>query len=449
MPVGLKSRSALLSFRSGISDERQILATLATLARDAPVAGISRVPGAAGADFIALSAVGEVEGYKPPRQLSQSNINRLTALSLRQESRAATVNSRIAAASRAYARRASVADTEATVGSAAAILLLVAGFRLVYRRSRRARSAAQRLSRENARLAATRGEQARTDALTGLGNRRALNDDLATALSAGEQVALTLALFDLDGFKNYNDTFCHPAGDALLARLGEGLQAAMNGAGAAYRMGGDEFCIVTPIEQPKAAALVALAAAALTETGDGFQIGCSYGTAMIPQEASTPGDALHIADQRMYELKASRASASRQSTDVLLTVLNERNGALREHLIVVATLAVRTAQQLELPAHEIKQTGLAAELHDVGKTAIPDAILDKPGPLNKEEWAFMHRHTLIGERIILAAPHSCKVRASYAQATNATTARAIPTSSQASRFRSARASSPSATRLTR
>ena len=386
------------------SDQRQIVATLATLARDAPVVGISRVPGAVGADFMALSAVGDVAGYEPPSRLSRSEINQLTALAIRLETRAARVSGELATANRAYARRASVADTEGIVGSAAAILLLVAGFTLVYRRARCARAAAQRLATENARLAATRGAQARTDALTGLGNRRALNDDLAGALSGGKQVALTLALFDLDGFKNYNDTFGHPAGDALLARLGEGLQAAMTGGGTGYRIGGDEFCIVTPVEQAKAAALVALAAAALTEAGDAFQIGCSYGTVQIPQEASTPADALHIADQRMYELKASRASASRQSTDVLLTVLSERSLTLREHLIAVATLAVRTAQQLGLPAHEIKQIGLAAELHDIGKTAIPDAILGKPGPLNKEEWAFIRRHTLIGERIILAAP---------------------------------------------
>jgi HD-GYP domain-containing protein (c-di-GMP phosphodiesterase class II) len=52
---------------------------------------------------------------------------------------------------------------------------------------------------------------------------------------------------------------------------------------------------------------------------------------------------------------------------------------------------------------------LAAELHDVGKVAIPDAILNKPGPLNEDEWAFMRRHTLIGERIVAAAPALCGV----------------------------------------
>jgi HD-GYP domain-containing protein (c-di-GMP phosphodiesterase class II) len=67
-------------------------------------------------------------------------------------------------------------------------------------------------------------------------------------------------------------------------------------------------------------------------------------------------------------------------------------------------LAERIAGRLGLGAQEIKLISLAAKLHDVGKTAIPDEILNKPGPLDQDEWEFMRRHTVIGERIILAAP---------------------------------------------
>jgi HD-GYP domain-containing protein (c-di-GMP phosphodiesterase class II) len=113
---------------------------------------------------------------------------------------------------------------------------------------------------------------------------------------------------------------------------------------------------------------------------------------------------MHLADRRMYEHKASWASASRQSSDVLLKVLSERNADLAEHINSVAELAMGVARQLALPAFEINRIGIAAELHDVGKAAIPDAILDKPGPLDEDEWAFMRQHTLIGERIMLVAP---------------------------------------------
>ena len=106
----------------------------------------------------------------------------------------------------------------------------------------------------------------------------------------------------------------------------------------------------------------------------------------------------------MYEHKAGRSSASRQSTDVLLQVLSERSTDLHAHLSDVARLTTLTAERLGLPDHEVTRIELAAELHDVGKTAIPDTILNKAGKLNDEEWGFMHGHTLVGERIVRAAP---------------------------------------------
>ena len=97
--------------------------------------------------------------------------------------------------------------------------------------------------RENLRTLGASEIEAATDALTGLGNRRALLNDVARlAASADEPVGL--ALFDLDGFKAYNDRFGHPAGDALLARLANRLADTVAGSGSAYRIGGDEFCLV-------------------------------------------------------------------------------------------------------------------------------------------------------------------------------------------------------------
>ena len=87
---------------------------------------------------------------------------------------------------------------------------------------------------------------------------------------------MTLTLFDLDGFKAYNDTFGHQAGDALLARLGRRLRDAVAEAGEAYRLGGDEFCIL--VSGPSADVAHAAAVEALNEHGDGFMIGSSHGT---------------------------------------------------------------------------------------------------------------------------------------------------------------------------
>jgi diguanylate cyclase (GGDEF)-like protein len=263
----------------------------------------------------------------------------------------------------------------------------------------------RRLKAENERLLATSREEADTDALTALPNRRALMRDLAGQLpNASKEQQLTLALFDLDGFKQYNDTFGHPAGDALLARLGGKLHRALEGSGRAYRMGGDEFCMLVPVEPSRGVEIAERAASALSEKGDGFKVVCSYGVASFPRDASTAADALSVADQRMYERKGGGASPSRQSTDVLLKALSERNPGLGEHTGVVAQLVKATALGLGLDEHEAKRMELAGELHDIGKVAIPETILNRPGPLDEEEWEFMRRHTLIGEGILLAAP---------------------------------------------
>ena len=126
-------------------------------------------------------------------------------------------------------------------------------------------------------------------------------------------------------------------------------------------------------------------------------------------EATEPVEALRIADQRMYANKhAGRMSAGRQSKDVLLRALAERDPHLGTHAETVA-LAAATAEALGLPPEEVESVRHASELHDVGKVAIPDAILGKPGPLTAEEWEFVRRHTVIGERIILAAPALSRV----------------------------------------
>src|SRR4051794_26331301 len=260
--------------------------------------------------------------------------------------------------------------------------------------------------RENVAMLRTSRDEALTDALTGLGNRRALARELACLLpDADDARPVVLVLFDLDGFKHYNDTFGHPAGDALLVRLGDRLAAYLSGRGRAFRMGGDEFCALFEPGDEVADPIIAGAASALTEHGEGFNVTSSYGAIVLPREAQDATEALRIADQRMYAQKnAGRTSATRQSKDVLVRALTERSPDLFRHVEGVAELAEMTARRLGLGDDEAEQVRHAAELHDIGKVAIPDMILAKNGPLDPGEWEFIRRHTLIGERIIAAAP---------------------------------------------
>ena len=264
---------------------------------------------------------------------------------------------------------------------------------------------------ENTAMLRASRQEALSDALTGLGNRRALALDLERQIPAATDAdPLVLVLFDLDGFKHYNDSFGHPAGDDLLVRLGHNIARVLEGRGRAYRMGGDEFCAVIRPGDQVAQPIIEVTAAALQERGEGFHIGCSYGSIMLPSEAADAETALRIADHRMYAAKHGvRSTVARQSKDVLLRALAERDPY--EHLADVATLAASVAERLGLEVDEVEQVSQAAELRDIGKVAIPDAILHKAGPLDDDEWAFVHRHTLIGERILLAAPALNRVAA--------------------------------------
>ena len=259
--------------------------------------------------------------------------------------------------------------------------------------------------RVRVRLLAASQEEALTDSLTGLGNRRRFVSDLETLLVEEADNPVSLTVFDLDGFKTYNDSFGHAAGDALLGRMADRLADATDGYGAAYRLGGDEFCVLGSAATAGPGGLIERAAAALTEEGEGFSVRCSHGSVLMPAEASRLTEALRIADDRMYLHKQrNRPSAERQSIDVLVSVLNERDSQLAQHLTGVADLAEAASQGLEVPEPQLRALRQAAELHDVGKLAIPEEILSKPGPLSEDEWEFVRRHTLIGERILGAAP---------------------------------------------
>jgi diguanylate cyclase (GGDEF)-like protein len=250
-------------------------------------------------------------------------------------------------------------------------------------------------------------ELAHQDPLTGIGNRRRLMADLNALLPlASEETPLLLAAFDLDGFKAYNDTYGHPTGDTLLRRLGSQLARAMQARGHVYRMGGDEFCVLAHVTPADAPTVVERAAGALSASGDLFEVKCSYGWVMLPhEEVVDSSTALRIADRRMYAQKnLSRSSAGRQATDALLQVLSERSADLGSHMHDVTALCDAVAALVGVPAESRGPLLQAASLHDIGKAAIPDSILDKPGPLNADEWTFMRTHTVIGERIMAAAP---------------------------------------------
>jgi len=160
--------------------------------------------------------------------------------------------------------------------------------------------------RENKALLA----QVQTDPLTGLANRGRMQVDLERRCSLATEEHPALLLFlDLNGFKHLNDTLGHPAGDELLVRLGRALRDAIGKDGVAYRVGGDEFCVLLTCAEGRFDEVTRNAARALTAQGKGYDISASWGGAVIPREASAPSEALQLADVRMYAQKESRRLA--------------------------------------------------------------------------------------------------------------------------------------------
>jgi two-component system cell cycle response regulator len=258
--------------------------------------------------------------------------------------------------------------------------------------------------RENKQLFELTRQEAITDSLTGLFNRRKLVLDLERRLGDGDAGTTIVMLFDLDGFKGYNDTFGHPAGDALLARLGRKLAEVPGERGAAYRLGGDEFCMVATVRGGDAEPLIDRACFALTERGEGFEVSSSFGAVLIPDEATDASEALRIADERLYAQKHSRRAEGDRTMHALLEALTEREPELLPHLEGVAALAMKTGRMLGLRRDELQELSKAAQLHDLGKLAVPDEILHKRGALDEREWEFIRQHTVVGERILRASP---------------------------------------------
>jgi diguanylate cyclase (GGDEF)-like protein len=215
-------------------------------------------------------------------------------LTLAANQMAATADA-IAAGQRA---RAEEMRRETVLGGGLALFLAVVLVATVLQRSHRVVLGASR------RHAAEMVALAEHDALTGLPNRRRLTDDLDTAASRATSVApVQVLMCDLDGFKQLNDTLGHEVGDRQLVDFAERVAAAVAPHATVYRLGGDEFCVVSEPGRDVAAAVRSAAAAGTLRA--------SVGEAGMPAEAGTPRAAMRLADERMYAAKAqARAGAA-------------------------------------------------------------------------------------------------------------------------------------------
>ncbi|CAA9282449.1 MAG: diguanylate cyclase/phosphodiesterase (GGDEF & EAL domains) with PAS/PAC sensor(s) [uncultured Blastococcus sp.] len=199
-------------------------------------------------------------------------------------------------------------------------------------------------------------EQARTDELTGLPNRRALFEQVNTVLStATARRPAAMLLLDLDGFKEVNDSLGHHAGDHLLRQVGPRLRPALRTGDLLARLGGDEFAVLLPDAgldeaQQLAERLRELLLKPITVEGIRLHIGVSIGVASAPVPAATVEELLRCADVAMYSAKAGR-------TGVHVYVPDPRGGSI-DRLRTMEELRTALERDDELEVHLQPQVDL-------------------------------------------------------------------------------------------
>ena len=278
---------------------------------------------------------------------------------------------------------------------------------------------------------------ATTDPVTGLPNDGALIALLDQELERAQQYqrSFSLLFLDLDHFKSLNDGYGHVAGDALLGEFVDLVQSKLRGLDTLGRWGGEEFVALLPgLDGDEALALAAgvraAVAASTFHVGGGIHLTCSIGVASYPVHAQEREGLLGAADRAMYGAKrfgrnqvrvahdpallalytASHLESGREEAtlvgmaEALVTLVEARDHLTGYHSHQVADLVLQLALALGWPATQAQMLALAARLHDVGKVAVPDTVLQKPGALTQEEWDLMCRHPVVGAEVLSHIP---------------------------------------------
>lgn len=291
---------------------------------------------------------------------------------------------------------------------------------------------------ENARLYEQTREQAMTDSLTGLSNRRELSRRLPRELARVRRSGKTISavMIDIDHFKRVNDTYGHPAGDAVLQQIAKLLLAHVRDIDTAARYGGEEFLLLLPETDHIGAKLVAervrrTVEQAVLELPDGRTIGVtiSCGIACYPECAEGAEEMISKADQALYTAKldgrnrvtlyreilkaelernpsriAELLNQSIENIEAIVTAVDVKAGVLRQHSHCVRDQALRLGRVLGFGKDELRRLELAAQLHDIGIIAVPDRVLAKSKSFSPQEWEVLRQHPQAAADLLAQVP---------------------------------------------
>lgn len=243
------------------------------------------------------------------------------------------------------------------------------------------------------------------DSLTGLYNRAYFEEEIRR-LNTGRQLPLSLIMGDVNGLKIVNDVFGHQEGDKLLQSIARVLQASCRHEDVVARWGGDEFAILLPKTGAATARLMCerIHEACRKSPPQPIDLSISLGAATRESLDEPPSSLLQAAEDRMYSAKLRESRAIRESIlRSLESLLWETQHETREHVQRIEALATQFGKRLGLPERVIDDLSLLAKMHDIGKIAVPQSLLNKPGRLTAEEWTVVMRHPETGYRIAEAS----------------------------------------------
>jgi diguanylate cyclase (GGDEF)-like protein/PAS domain S-box-containing protein len=243
------------------------------------------------------------------------------------------------------------------------------------------------------------------DPLTGLFNRRYF-DEKFTKIDSNENYPISVIIADVNGLKMINDTLGHNAGDEILKKTAGILDRAADEGDILARIGGDDFALLLPRTIKSQAELVINEVHNLfVEQEEDMGVSISMGLALKFDSFQRKEDVIKEAEDNMYTNKLYEKSSKRGDLlRLIMDALYERSSREELHSERVSKYCSDLGKRLKLPKHKINELSALGLLHDIGKIAVRDSVLNKPGTLDDEEWDEIKRHPETGYRILNKAP---------------------------------------------